>query len=87
MSTLVLLLRFVFVLIVLRLVFRTVASFLRPREEPRRVKPGADLVRDPVCHTFIPQDRALRAVVDGRTEYFCSAACRDRALLNPSPAS
>jgi hypothetical protein len=87
MGGLALLVRFVFVLIVLRLVFRTAASFFRPREEAPRVKPSADLVRDHVCNTFVPQDRALRAVVGGKAEYFCSAACRDRALLDVSPAS
>jgi YHS domain-containing protein len=87
MSALAILVRFLFVLIVLRLVFRTVVYFFRPREEAPKVKAGADLVRDPVCHTFIPQDRALRAVVGGKPEYFCSAACRDRAFLNPSLSS
>jgi hypothetical protein len=87
MSTLALLVRFLFVLIVIRLVFRTAASLFRPREEAPKVKPGAELVRDHVCNTFVPQDRALRVVVGGKSEYFCSAACRDRALLDASPAS
>jgi hypothetical protein len=38
------------------------------------------MVRDRVCNTFLPRQRALRAVVGGREEHFCSAACRDRAL-------
>ncbi len=92
MSAIALLVRFLFVLVVLRMISRTVAAFLRPREaepaRPRaRAKPATDLVRDRVCNTFLPQDRALRAVVDGKPEFFCSEACRDRALLKASLAS
>ena len=86
MGGLAIFVRFVFVLVVLRLVFRTAVSLFRAREEaPKRV-PNADLVRDNVCNTFVPQDRALRAVVGGKEQYFCSAVCRDRALLGASPA-
>jgi hypothetical protein len=83
--------RILFVLVALRMISRTVAAFLRPREaEPSRPRPAkatTDLVRDRVCNTFLPQDRALRVVVDGKPEFFCSEACRDRALLEASLAS
>jgi len=79
------------VLVVLRMVFRTAAAFLRPRAAPAPSRPrtnrATDLVRDRVCNTFLPQDRALRATVAGKPEFFCSEACRDRALLNSSLAS
>lgn len=87
MSGLALLVRFLFVLLVVRLVFRTAASLLRPRAAAPKAKASTELVRDRVCNTFVPQDRALRAMVDGKPEYFCSATCRDRALLQPSRAS
>ena len=87
MSGLALLVRFLFVLVVVRLVFRAAASLFRPRAEGPRATPSTALVRDRVCNTFVPKDRALRAIVGGKPEYFCSAACRDRALLHPSPAS
>jgi hypothetical protein len=56
---------------------------------PRAAEPPAspDLVRDRVCNTFIPRDRAVRAIVGHREEYFCSAACRDRALADAPRAS
>lgn len=38
-----------------------------------------DLVRDPVCNTYVPRSRALSATIEGRTEHFCSEACRDKA--------
>jgi hypothetical protein len=74
-------LRFLVLLLVARLLFRFVASAVMgyrgaaPATGPRDL----DLVRDRVCNTYLPRERALEAVVDGRTEHFCSAACRDRA--------
>jgi hypothetical protein len=38
-----------------------------------------DLVRDRVCNTFLPRERAIHALVNGHEEHFCSTACRDRA--------
>jgi YHS domain-containing protein len=38
---------------------------------------GVQMVRDPVCGTFVLPDRAL-TIGDGRRRiFFCSAACRD----------
>jgi hypothetical protein len=74
-----LLLRVLALLLLVRLFFRFLAGVVRGyRGEgaPRSL----DMVRDRVCNTFLPRDRALRALVDGREEHFCSAQCRDRAL-------
>ncbi len=87
MSGLALLVRFLFWLLLIRLAFRAAASFFRARSDRPKPKGAAELVRDRVCNTFVPQDRALLAMVGGKPEYFCSAACRDRALLLASPAS
>ena len=39
---------------------------------------GVQMVRDPVCGTYVIPDRAL-ALADGPGRvYFCSAACRDK---------
>lgn len=77
------LLRFLFVLLLLRLVLRAWAGFVRARSAPARSKPAPRaLVRDRVCNTFLPRDVALTARVGGREEHFCSAACRDRALAS-----
>jgi hypothetical protein len=56
----------------------------------RGVQPAAapgsrELVRDRVCNTFLPRDRAIHALVNGHEEHFCSTACRDQALrLQPA---
>ena len=43
-----------------------------------RAKIAGELVRDPVCGTYVPRDAALAARVGGETRYFCSTACRDK---------
>jgi hypothetical protein len=46
---------------------------------------GVQMVRDPVCGTFVLPDHAL-TIVDGRSSVsFCSSACRDK--YRPSTGS
>jgi uncharacterized protein len=48
--------------------------------QPRSHVPqrGVQMVRDPVCGTFVLPERAL-SLTDGRARlFFCSAACRDK---------
>jgi len=89
MPALFLLLRILGVLLLLRLAGRFFAGLLQGlREAPsgRRVALQGELVRDRICNTFVPRDRALRALVAGREEHFCSTACRDRALAGTRTA-
>jgi len=89
---LLLVFRFLFVLLVARLLVRGLARAFAPRADRRPVspppaRPFEELVRDRVCNTFVPRSRAVAAVVGGVEEHFCSAECRDRALLADSRAS
>jgi hypothetical protein len=79
--------RFVIALFLVRIAFRFVAGVvqgLRPPAAAAGAKGNVDMVRDRVCNTFLPRERALTAVVAGREMHFCSAACRDRALALPA---
>jgi hypothetical protein len=80
---LVLLLRLLLVLLIVRLVLRGIAGWLRPSAPAPAPSPGSlELVRDRVCGTYLPRDRALTVSVAGREQHFCSVACRDRAALS-----
>jgi len=48
-----------------------------PRATRRRT-PGVQMVRDPVCGTFVVPDRAVTLVEGRRQIYFCSDQCRDQ---------
>jgi uncharacterized protein len=48
-----------------------------PARPDRTGGAGIQMVRDPVCGTFLLPDRAL-TIIDGRQRlFFCSTACRD----------
>jgi len=53
----------------------------RPRSrvpQPSAPQQGVQMVRDPVCGTFVVPDRALMLSVGRPQLYFCSPACRDK---------
>ena len=90
MSFLITFLRVVLILFVVRLILRGVAALFRPSPSaPKAQAPrmGGELVRDRVCNTFLPRERAIRGVIDGREEYFCSEECRKRAQAGVARAS
>jgi uncharacterized protein len=78
---------FVLAMLVARAFWRLVAGIIvgasmpPPSRAPRRGPPerGVQMVRDPVCGTFLPPGTALTMVErGGATQYFCSEACRER---------
>ena len=81
-------LRLLLLLFAFRLLFRFVAGLLRGYRgaAPDRSAPsaGTALVRDRVCNTFVPREGAVKALVDGHTEYFCSEKCLAFAVA-PAP--
>jgi hypothetical protein len=95
---LVRILRVLLVLFILRLVLRLWADWRRAKSDSASGNPrggpaggatraNVELVRDRICNTFLPRERALTARVAGRQEHFCSARCRDQALAAAARAS
>jgi YHS domain-containing protein len=92
---LVYLLYVLIVLLIVRMVGRSLARLFGAGSDVRRTggatrapsRKAEDLVRDPVCNTYVPRSRALTAVVEGREAYFCSEACRERARAGAARAS
>jgi len=71
-------------ILVARMFWRVVDNIIEgatgrpPRGGGRIPDRGTQMVRDPVCGTFIVPDDSL-AIADRRGRvYFCSAACRDK---------
>jgi hypothetical protein len=64
-----------------------IAVLLLPWLMPRRTRSrprGAfdELVKDPVCNTYVVRSRAVTRQDAGVTRYFCSVRCADRDALN-----
>lgn len=60
----------------------SVTAFLAGVRGGRRPAAGRaalrdELVKDPVCETYIPRRKAIARTTGGATHYFCSAACAD----------
>lgn len=47
-------------------------------------KPAVQMVRDPVCGTFVVPDRSVTLSLGARQIHFCSTACRDAYRARPS---
>jgi hypothetical protein len=90
MSFLIMFLRVILILFVVRLILRGVAALFRPSRSSSTTQApqkGGALVRDRVCNTFLPRERAIRAVIEGQEEFFCSEECRKRAQAGVARAS
>jgi len=69
--------------VISRIFWRIVGSFAegltgRELHPPAPPQHGVQMVRDPICGTFLLPEHAM-TLVDGRTRvFFCSEACRDK---------
>jgi len=52
----------------------------RPRPRVAERKPVRQLVHDPQCNTYVPEQSAERVMVRGEMVYFCSPECRKAYL-------
>ena len=52
----------------------------RPAAPPDDRTPRDELVKDPVCQTYVVRSRAVRRALRGGPRYFCSSACAERYL-------
>jgi uncharacterized protein len=63
-----------------------ISRLLFPRRriprDPERHAPTAteEMVRDPVCHLYLPRSEAIRGKIRGQEHFFCSAGCLDKFL-------
>ncbi|MFQ5828281.1 MAG: hypothetical protein ACE5JD_03880 [Candidatus Methylomirabilia bacterium] len=67
---------------------RSVVRWLLRQRLPSASPPPAqradreELVKDPVCQTYVPRSRAVTRTVGGNMRYFCSPDCAARFAEN-----
>lgn len=74
------LLRILLVGVVYLLWRRLVGGMASGRQRVGAQRGPAWLVKDPVCNTYIAQERALTLRLGAQTLYFCSEDCRKKHL-------
>ena len=68
----------------LNIIREKIRKELLNRSDRKEDKPAEDvLVEDPVCHTLIPRQQAIRLRQAGKTYYFCSDTCCDQFTGKP----
>lgn len=57
---------------------------LRRTERQAPTAVTEEMVRDPVCQTYLPRSQAIRRKLRGQEHFFCSPGCLDKFLTNRS---
>jgi YHS domain-containing protein len=65
-------------LLVLVVALSRLPAAVRSRREPPVAPRRDELVKDPVCQTYIPLSRAIRVEEAGTVTFFCSRECAAR---------
>ena len=58
--------------------FNTIGRVKAPPKE--RQKLSGLMVKDEICNTYLPKEKALREIRQGKEHYFCSEECRKQFL-------
>jgi uncharacterized protein len=63
--------------------------FLRRRVPPTAEPQGPgtvieEMVRDPLCHLYLPRSEAIRQSIRGQVYYFCGPGCLGKFLASQS---
>ena len=67
------------IFLVLRASVHAFLGGLRGPRRPEMTRPGReDLVKDPVCETYIPRRKAIARGSGPDVRFFCSVACADK---------
>ncbi|MHB8054351.1 MAG: hypothetical protein ACYDH3_03795 [Candidatus Aminicenantales bacterium] len=76
--------RFLFYGLMAYLLYRLVSFFRKlgqtTQAPPPPSSPSGTMVKDEVCQTYLPREKALRDIIDGEERYFCSQECRQKCL-------
>jgi YHS domain-containing protein len=65
-------------LLVIVVALSRLPAALRSRRPPPAVPRRDELVKDPVCQTYVPLSRAIRVEEEGTATFFCSRECAAR---------
>jgi len=73
--------RLVFIIILVYILFRLVKSTFGSGDKPLKGKKQGvfdEMVQDPLCKTYIPFRESVRRVINRKELFFCSKECADK---------
>ena len=77
--------KFLLLFIGVLVVYRAVRRLMLPLMKRDEVAGGTqdvihkgEMVKDPICGTFVPRDGSPSLMDDGREHFFCSPRCREQ---------
>jgi YHS domain-containing protein len=77
--------RFLFIAIAIGIIYVLLKGDKKKKSERRekdeaRLKASGDLVKDPICGSFVDKDGHIRVRQGEEVHHFCSYECRDKFL-------
>jgi uncharacterized protein len=49
-----------------------------PRSAEPKISPGGELIKDPVCGTYVSAASSVKRTVNGKVLHFCSKDCSEK---------
>ena len=75
------LMRLVFYAILALIIYYLLRGLWGPKPRGQDAREFEDeLVKDPVCDTYIPKNKAISVKIGNKRVYFCSKECKERYL-------
>ncbi|MCI4445270.1 MAG: hypothetical protein JHC32_04510 [Candidatus Aminicenantes bacterium] len=85
--------KIIFLTIIFYLIYQVVRFFQSIGEEKPKKQSNPDsppkkmMVKDEICNTYLPEEEAIKEIVNGQVHYFCSEECRQKFLAKKNQKS
>lgn len=60
--------------------FFSAINRLKKVSKPPKNRPSSMMVKDEMCNTYLPEEDAIKEILEGREYYFCSKECQQKFL-------
>jgi uncharacterized protein len=82
--------KLVFYIFIAYIIYIVIRFLFPPQRRARSTRPpqklSGTMVKDETCNVYLPQEDAIREIIDGKEYFFCSKECRRKFLEQRKPA-
>lgn len=76
--------RIIFYALLAYIVYKSIRLFQnlsqKSHSPPKSKQTSGLMVKDPICNTYLPQEDAMKEIMEGKEYFFCSKECRQKFL-------